>query len=235
VRPIISFLRGMLALDDVRAGQLDTGLIERLPAIERPPVDETARAAAALLEHAAAWRRGSPWAQPSGFRLGAHRAPRYFGVEVLGAPDRALVDGIQTRFSYDGTSATIEYLGVSTTYRWARAKDALWLHGAGRTHEFELRSREQRLAQHRATLSRAEGVADPEVRSAMPGTVVALATATGSVVEAGAALLTIEAMKMEHTMLASIAGVVTLTVTSGDQVRTGQVVARIDPHEGAAA
>jgi len=40
---------------------------------------------------------------------------------------------------------------------------------------------------------------------------------------------------MEHTMLASVAGVVTLTVSSGDQVRTGQVVARIIPHEGAAA
>jgi len=74
---------------------------------------------------------------------------------------------------------------------------------------------------------------------------VSLATSTGTVVEAGAALLTIEAMKMEHTMLASVAGVVTLTVSTGDQVRTGQVVARIDPtgidprsvnpHEGAAA
>jgi acetyl-CoA/propionyl-CoA carboxylase biotin carboxyl carrier protein len=156
-------------------------------------------------------------------------------VEVLGAPDRALVDGIPTRFSNEGTTATIEYLGVSTVFRWARAPGALWLHGSGRTHEFELLTREQRLAVHRATLSRAEGAADPEVRSAMPGTVVSLATATGTVVEAGAALLTIEAMKMEHTMLASIAGVVTLTVASGDQVRTGQVVARIDPHEGAAA
>ena len=235
VRTNLAFLRSLLADDDVRAGRLDTGLIERMPAIETPPMDATARAAAALLEHAAAWRPGSPWAQPSGFRLGVHRAPRYFGVEVLGAPDRALVDGIQTRFSHDGTSATIEYLGESTTYHWARAKEALWLHGSGRTHEFELLTREQRLAQHRATLSRAEGEADPEVRSAMPGTVVSLATATGTVVEAGAALLTIEAMKMEHTMLASVAGVVTLTVASGDQVRTGQVVARIDPHEGAAA
>jgi acetyl-CoA/propionyl-CoA carboxylase biotin carboxyl carrier protein len=219
----------------VRAGRLDTGLIERLPPIESPPADATARAAAALLEHAAAWGSGSPWAQPSGFRIGAPSAPRYFDAEVLGAPDRALVDGIPTRFVHDGTTATIEYRGVSTTFRWARAHDALWLHGAGRTHEFPLVSREQRLEQHRATLARADGVADPEVRSVMPGTVVSLATATGRVVEAGEALLTIEAMKMEHTMLASIAGVVTITVNSGDQVRTGQVVARIDPHEGAAA
>ena len=235
VRTNLAFLRGLLADDDVRAGRLDTGLIERLPTLETPPVDAAALTAAALLEHSAAWRPGSPWAQPSGFRIGAPRAPRYFGLEVLGAPDRAFVDGIPTRFSHDATTATVELRGVSTTFRWARAHDALWLHGAGRTHEFALVTREQRLAAHRATISRAEGAADPEVRSAMPGTVVSLAIATGSVVEAGAALLTIEAMKMEHTMLASVAGVVTLTVTSGDQVRTGQVVARIDPHEGVAA
>ena len=235
VRTNIAFLRGLLANEDVRAGRLDTGLIERLPALEQPPVDAAALTTAALLQHAAAWRPGSPWAQPSGFRIGVHRAPRYFGVEVLGAPDRAVVDGIQTRFSHDATTATVEADGVSTTFRWARGSDVLWLHGAGRTHEFALLTREQRLVAHRATISRAEGVADPEVRSAMPGTVVSLAIATGTVVEAGAALLTIEAMKMEHTMLASVAGVVTLTVTSGDQVRTGQVVARIDPHEGAAA
>ena len=90
------------------------------------------------------------------------------------------------------------------------------------------------LRQHRATLGRVEGAADPEVRSAMPGTVISVTAATGTVVEAGQPLLTIEAMKMEHTMLASVAGVVTITVASGDQVRLDQVVARIDPHEGAA-
>jgi acetyl-CoA/propionyl-CoA carboxylase, biotin carboxylase, biotin carboxyl carrier protein len=36
-------------------------------------------------------------------------------------------------------------------------------------------------------------------------------------------------MKMEHTMLASIAGTVTLEVTVGDQVALDQVVARIHP------
>ena len=230
VRTNTAFLRRLLADDDVRAGQLDTGLIERLPETEREQPDVAARSTAALLEHAAAWQSGSPWRAPTGFRLGAHRAPRYFGMEVAGTPTEATVDGIPARFSHTGTTATIEIDGVTTTFRWARSTDTLWLHGAGRTHEFERLTREQVLDVHRATLTRAEGAADPEVRSAMPGTVVSLAARTGTVVEAGAPLLTIEAMKMEHTMLASVAGVVTITVSSGDQVRAGQVVARIDPH-----
>ena len=230
VRTNTAFLRGLLADDDVRAGRLDTGIIERLPAMENETPDAAAAATAALLQHAEAWRTGSPWRQPSGFRVGAHRPPRYGGVEVSGAPGAAVVDGIPTRFEHDERTATIEHLGIRTTYRWARADGTLWLHGNGQTLEIALPTREQRLEDHRATLTRTAGAIDPEVRSAMPGTVVSVATATGTVVEAGAALLTIEAMKMEHTMLASIAGVVTLTVRSGDQVRTGQVVARIDPH-----
>jgi len=245
IRTNTAFLRGLLADDDVRAGRLDTGLIERLsaieptPSIERQATDAAARAAAALLQHAdhwqsaAAWQGDSPWAQPSGFRLGVHRPPRYDGVEVLGPPGAAVVDGIPTQFAHNEATATIEYLGVITTFDWARADGTLWLHGAGLTYEFDVPTREQRLAAHRASLARPAGAVDPEVRSDMPGTVVSLAITTGTVVEAGAALLTIEAMKMEHTMLASVAGVVTLTVSSGDQVRTGQVVARIDPHEGA--
>jgi acetyl-CoA/propionyl-CoA carboxylase biotin carboxyl carrier protein len=42
-------------------------------------------------------------------------------------------------------------------------------------------------------------------------------------------------MKMEHTLLASVAGTVTVTVAEGDQVKVDQVVATIDPHEGDAA
>jgi acetyl-CoA/propionyl-CoA carboxylase biotin carboxyl carrier protein len=67
----------------------------------------------------------------------------------------------------------------------------------------------------------------------MPGTVVAVTASSGDAVEAGRPLLTVEAMKMEHTLLAPLAGVVTMTVHPGDLVRLDQVVARIDPHEGA--
>ena len=142
--------------------------------------------------------------------------------------------GIPTRLWHDARSAALEFDGRSTTYRWARRDGTLWLNGDGVTHELRTPTREELLARHRATLARVEGSASPEVRSVMPGTVAAVTATTGDVVEVGQPLLTIEAMKMEHTMLASVAGTVTITVGAGDQVRLDQVVATIDPHEGAA-
>ena len=72
------------------------------------------------------------------------------------------------------------------------------------------------------------GADSPEVRAVMPGTVVAVGAATGDAVVEGQALVTIEAMKMEHSMLASIAGTATVTVNVGDQVALGQVVAIVE-------
>ncbi|MDQ1563852.1 MAG: acetyl-CoA/propionyl-CoA carboxylase, biotin carboxylase, biotin carboxyl carrier protein, partial [Actinomycetota bacterium] len=91
------------------------------------------------------------------------------------------------------------------------------------------------LADHRSTLTRAAGVASPDIRTPMPGTVVAVAARSGDSVEEGQLLVTVEAMKMEHKMLASLAGVVTIDVHPGDLVALDQVVASISPHEGAAA
>jgi acetyl-CoA/propionyl-CoA carboxylase biotin carboxyl carrier protein len=120
-------------------------------------------------------------------------------------------------------------------FRWARDAGSVWLSRDGLALQFATPTREQRLAEHRASLGRVVGAVSPEVRSAMPGRVVSVSAASGDVVEAGQPLLAIEAMKMEHTMLASVAGTVTLTVAEGDQVRVDQVVATIHPHEGEAA
>ncbi len=49
-------------------------------------------------------------------------------------------------------------------------------------------------------------------------------------VEAGAPVATLEAMKMEHVATSSIAGrVIDLTVSPGDQVVRGQRLATIEP------
>jgi propionyl-CoA carboxylase alpha chain len=63
----------------------------------------------------------------------------------------------------------------------------------------------------------------------MPGSVARLLVATGDVVLAGQALLTIEAMKMEHQVESPVDGIVTeIVVQPGQQVDTGQVLVHID-------
>jgi len=57
--------------------------------------------------------------------------------------------------------------------------------------------------------------------------VVAVGQADGSSVTAGAAVITVEAMKMEHALTAPVDGVVELLVAVGDQVKVGQPLARI--------
>jgi len=68
---------------------------------------------------------------------------------------------------------------------------------------------------------------DAELTSPMPGTVVAVGVDDGAEVSAGTVVVTVEAMKMEHTLAASVDGVVQLLVGVGDQVKVGQPLARI--------
>ncbi|RDI18315.1 propionyl-CoA carboxylase alpha chain [Lentzea flaviverrucosa] len=63
----------------------------------------------------------------------------------------------------------------------------------------------------------------------MPGTVVRVSVQQGDVVEAGAELLVLEAMKMEHRVLATSAGTVTeLLVSQAQQVNAGDVLAVVE-------
>jgi acetyl-CoA/propionyl-CoA carboxylase biotin carboxyl carrier protein len=240
----LEFLRALVTDPEVRAGALDTGLIERMMGgIRFATPDDHLLAAAALSVHRERWHEGSPWHQPSGWRLGTPRPNRYdfalagsdVEVFVSGPPDAAVVrvrDGEETSAAI-GDTGLVRFGSSTRILRIARGGDSIWLADGGVAHELVVRSRERRLAEHRASLSRVEGAVNPDVRSPMPGTVVAVSAQSGDHVEVGQLLLTVEAMKMEHKMLASIAGVVTIDVIPGDLVRLDQVVASINPHEGA--
>jgi acetyl-CoA/propionyl-CoA carboxylase biotin carboxyl carrier protein len=62
----------------------------------------------------------------------------------------------------------------------------------------------------------------------MPGSVLRILVGVGDGVEAGQPLVVVEAMKMEHRLVAPVAGTVSLQVAPGDLVRLDQVVARVD-------
>ncbi|MDQ1594775.1 MAG: acetyl-CoA/propionyl-CoA carboxylase, biotin carboxylase, biotin carboxyl carrier protein, partial [Arthrobacter pascens] len=91
----------------------------------------------------------------------------------------------------------------------------------------EVLSREARLERVLAAIEREAGAADPEVRSPMPGTVVSVSVDNGDAVTAGQVLLSVEAMKMEHQLVAEVSGTVHITVKTGDLVKAEQVLATI--------
>ncbi|KQY44379.1 biotin carboxylase N-terminal domain-containing protein [Cellulomonas sp. Root137] len=228
VRTNLAFLRQVLADPDVRAGRLETGLLGRLtPSTEAAPI-----IAAVLARHPApvgAWGT-------DGWRLGDHRPVRYevddVEVSVLGPPDGATVtvgDDAPVHASLERTgpsSVALEVDGVVRPLRLVSDGPVTWVG----TSELRFRSRVERLADELAALTRGTRPADPEVRSPMPGIVVSVDVRTGDQVVTGQNLLTIEAMKMEHRVVAPSDGIVTLTVRPTDRVALDHVVATITGH-----
>ena len=106
----------------------------------------------------------------------------------------------------------------------------LWLGQNGFSAELVHRSRAEQLADRLAGLDQAGGEAGqsrPEVRSPMPGTVVAVHLVSGDLIVAGQRILTVEAMKMEHHLVAETDGLLTVGVRLGDLVRLDQIVATV--------
>jgi len=87
----------------------------------------------------------------------------------------------------------------------------------------------------RYTLERIAGGAhhsahDGDILSPMPGKVIAVEVSQGQAVTKGQKLLTLEAMKMEHTLTAPFDGVVAeLCAVAGAQVQVEALLARIEP------
>jgi acetyl-CoA/propionyl-CoA carboxylase biotin carboxyl carrier protein len=115
---------------------------------------------------------------------------------------------------------TLTLDGLRRTYRVAEQDGLLWVAGPSgvaalrEVAEVNVRGGD-------------EHVGDAEIRSPMPGSVIAVPVASGSAVAAGDAVVIVEAMKMEHSLTAPVAGTVELLVEPGAQVRLDQVLARV--------
>jgi acetyl-CoA/propionyl-CoA carboxylase biotin carboxyl carrier protein len=141
-----------------------------------------------------------------------------------GSEHEASLDGIG-----DGKLA-ITLDGESRQYSVAKSPSGeLYLGHDGWSCRLEILTRESRLARVLAAMQRVDGVADPEIRSPMPGTVVSVSVHDGETVAAGQVLLAVEAMKMEHQLTASTAGTVHISASAGDLVKADQVLATIHP------
>ena len=236
----IEFLRFLLADPDVAAGRLDTGLLDRrTPDFEPVPPGDDELIAAAAYRWIRSWPvvPASPWEVPSGWRI-AGCAPttvrlragaRTDHVALTGSPGdaTATVEDGETRTlraSLNGDQLAVTVDGLRTDYLAAAVAQQVWLARAGRVVLVE----ELREAPVRADDAHS---GDAELTSPMPGAVVAVGVTNGDHVDAGTVVVTVEAMKMEHALAAPVAGVVEMLVDAGEQVKVGQVLARITATE----
>ncbi|MEV5879722.1 biotin carboxylase N-terminal domain-containing protein [Streptomyces sp. NPDC052101] len=217
------FLRRLLAHPAVVAGELDTGLVERV-VDELVPTDvpeEVYEAAAAVRAQALAPRTDGwvdPFSVPSGWRLGGTPKPPAFHLRVQD-PVTYTPRGTAT-VTDDTVSVTLD--GVRHAFR--RAGD--WIGRDG--DAWQVRDHDPVAA----SLGRSAHAGADSLTAPMPGTVTVVKVAVGDEVAAGQSLLVVEAMKMEHVISAPHAGTVAeLDVSAGTTVAMDQVLAVITPHE----
>ncbi|GGG58755.1 acetyl/propionyl-CoA carboxylase subuit alpha [Kocuria dechangensis] len=234
------YLRALINDAAVRAGDMDTTLIERrLPELVFTAPDETHYAAAAvfLQRRRPADRPRSedqgPWSRPDGWRATGRARPAVVLAHWLEEPRRTVVDGSVRLTPLPGRphAHLLEANGTSRVVHLAAAPagDSVWVGEDGFAVELAVLSREQQLERALAALERTAGTAAPELHSPMPGTVVAVPAATGERVAEGQTVVVVEAMKMEHRLTAPTAGTVDVLVRQGEQVKLHQLLARVAP------
>ena len=254
LRTNIDFCRFLLGRPEVRAGDLDTGLLDRCTEEYVPtPPPESALVAAAMHRTEERWarvpasRRG-PWDVPNGWRLtdGAEvwtRLARPDGepvtVGLRGTPRDAEITLSQAtigeldpagpperhgaRVARDGRALRLTLDDTQSRWLVVRDGETFWVAGDGGTWDLRL------LPLVEARIRAGAAGVDGRVPSPMPGAVVAVFVADGDTVAAGDRVVAVEAMKMEHSLTAPVAGTVRLHVADGDQVAAGQVLATVEP------
>ena len=205
------------------AGDVSTAFLGERPAAHAPDAGAAAVAAAiALAEQGKRDRtvqRGIPVAwrnvvsQPQVTEFEGHR------VEWSAGRDGYLVDGYHVATA-SPDRVTLSEDGVSATYDVAVHGDQVEVDGPG-SHV--------RLRRVPRFVDPAAAAAAGSLLAPMPGTVVTVLVAEGDRVEAGAPVLVLEAMKMQHTVSAPVSGtVVELDVKAGVQVAAGEVLAVVE-------
>ena len=239
----IPFLSALVTHPHVRANAIDTGFIERelqnltpLPAASGDL--ELCAAVAAILgdeQKAARAEAHSPWRtsgwMPVGrrqrlftFRHG-HEAGQEIRLQYGNGPATLSIDEREFAFA----SAPRDDGGFDLTLDGMKSRVVAVIEG----HELYLRTRNGRFDLHWVDPfggDDEEQVGEDKIVAPLPGTVVALLAEVGATLEKGAAILTLEVMKMEQTLRAPFAGVLkVIKCKVGDIVQEGVELAEIEP------
>ena len=203
VRTNLRFLRWLLDQPVMRDGEVRTDTVGRLD-LPRPPQPTEAHWLAAA---DALWPRDrTPWG--GGWRLNAAPVLRV----RHGDEDRTLAPG------------------ASPTAKAVAAEGVAYVDVEGQSLEFAVAPAPSVEEAVRHAASTAEG-GTAVLSAPMPGRVISVRVAEGASVAAHAPIVVIEAMKMEHAVVAPIDGrVARLSVVEGQQVRRGDRLAEIEPY-----
>jgi acetyl-CoA/propionyl-CoA carboxylase, biotin carboxylase, biotin carboxyl carrier protein len=221
----VAYLRSLAARDDVRAGEMDTGLLERIGG-EQAPAGSPDLPALALVALIGAPASDDPWDARDGWRptgRGWARA-RLLGPE--GDVQAAVLPDGEGGFTagalnvrYTGGALAVESGGVARRVDVYPDGDAVWLVDAGAPSRWALAGDEGD-----------ERAVPGSLEAPMPGTVLDVRAETGAEVREGDVLLVLESMKMELTIASPFDGVVgDIAVRTGDRVARGQELAAVEP------
>ena len=135
----------------------------------------------------------------------------------------------------NGTTHSVEILSVENGAIRALVKgkqrEARFLQ-AGRDFFADVEGHQLTLSEPAYAREGSEFEGSGSIRAPMPGRILKLEAAAGAMVEAGARLLVMEAMKMEHVLRSPFAGrMADMLVREGDQVREGDVLCTITPDD----
>lgn len=227
-----SFLIDLLSHPEFAAGRATTAFIpQHFATLAAPAADADLQAIAALLwfEHGAAqyghdpanaWSSNGSLAWP--VKLGIGEAVAKFSVTVRGSNRYRINDADYVVTARGDNALRISAGGIDRDITYAFAGD-----------ELHLCSGAADLSCHDLTWAppaEAEGAAERELRAPMNGKIVAVLASVGDRVKKGQRLVVMEAMKMQHEMVARVdATVDALPVRVGDQVATRQLLAALTP------
>jgi 3-methylcrotonyl-CoA carboxylase alpha subunit len=208
VRTNAAFLARAADDEDFRAGRVDTGFIpSRIDRLVPDPAPSDAvwnLAATALLSSDFGMSEDAdPWAALPGFRV---NAPRDMRVALSHAGETRLVDG--------AGDPPLE--GIATS-----SGDQVLVFAAGQAFAFSLPGA--------AGAGAGAAAADGSLLSPMPGRIISVEIRQGDAVAKGQKLVTLEAMKMEHSLAAPFDGIVAaLEAKEGAQVTEGTLLVRVE-------
>jgi acetyl-CoA/propionyl-CoA carboxylase biotin carboxyl carrier protein len=237
VRTNAGYLARLAAAPEVRAGELDTGLLERGVAEAAPPAGDVREAsiAAAAIEALVAERAAGhdPWEVLPGFRLTGPAgvdwelecAGEELTVRIEGVPGAARArsgeDELALAAFDDGAGcARVELDGRAVTWDHAVLGAERWLAAGADAFAFRLVE---------PVVEGATGAADGALEAPMPGSVLAVRVNAGDQVVEGDVLVVVESMKMELSIVApQDATVREVRVAAGDRVAQGQSLVELD-------